>query len=359
MLINGQINGSGANQLYRNDDNSVFTQVNAQLAKMIGVQRWIDFDQDGFPDIISSGIMDSVWKDTMILYKNNGNGSFTAMSSTFPNVQASDISVFDYDNDSLPDFFITGVIDQTFNAFSAFFHNDGNGNFTMDSISFFHLFTGTSKWGDVDNDGDADILYDGIEFDNKAHSLIYLNDGFNNFSQMATNLPGTGEPGSVDWADIDHDGDLDVLLGGCFLMRNDGNGNFTDISPWFPGFFCLPALFTDYDLDGDDDIFLINYFGNSETTIFRNKLITSVNNINESKGFSLFPNPFSDYVKRMIDAKGEMKEFDLFTLDGRLLNKYFSQSSFTINTDELAAGNYFLKMEDSVVRLVKLQNQKE
>jgi len=44
---------------------------------------------------------------------------------------------------------------------------------------------------------------------------------------MITNLPGTGEPGSVDWTDMDNDGDLDVLLGGTYLMRNDGNGNFS------------------------------------------------------------------------------------------------------------------------------------
>ena len=67
--------------------------------------------------------------------------------------------------------------------------------------------------------------------------------------------------------DYDHDGDADVYLtnyGPNRLYRNDGDGTFTDVTAHAgPGLdeprWSTSASFTDYDADGDLDLFVANY----------------------------------------------------------------------------------------------------
>jgi hypothetical protein len=316
------------------------------------VQRWIDYDNDGWLDIISAGLIDSIWVDTTILHRNNGNGTFTTVPTNIPSFEGNDLQVYDYDHDSLPDLFVTGRTPVFINAFTALFHNTGNGNFTMDTASFRQLWTGTAKWGDLENDGDADILVDGIMNDNSFFTEIYLNDGAGNFTVQVNNLPGSGEPGTVDWADMDDDGDLDVLIGGTYLMRNDSNGVFTDVSPWFTGAFYLPAIFNDYDNDGDEDIFLLNYFGNDESTILRNDLLTGIPILQNKPTFSIFPNPVKS--KATIKSGNEDIIYNLYSPDSRFIRSFIGKNTFQIDISGISSGVYFLTDESkkSFIRIV-------
>jgi hypothetical protein len=344
LLINGQNNGSGMTELYRNDS-AVFTPVHPGLYNLIGIMRWIDYDHDGFLDIVGAGIEDSAFEVVSPLYHNNGNGTFSLVPTNLPPMTGSDIQVEDYDHDGLPDLFITGR-DINFSAITGTFHNDGNGNFTMDTVGFRQMWTGTAKLGDMDNDGDIDILYDGVENSIDAYSLIYLNDGNNHFTESITNLPPTGEPGCVDWADIDHDNDLDVLLSGSFLMRNDGGGNFTDISPWSAGLFMTPVMFVDYDNDGDADIFNVNFFNSDESTIYRNELISGIDPIDDEKKYSIYPNPVHSYATIDIQSIHDKMNVRLFNSTGSYLKNY--DCSFAeFNFSDLPAGFYFLEFSES------------
>ena len=88
-------------------------------------------------------------------------------------------------------------------------------------------------------------------------TLIILNNlsSAQTFTDLNSQLPGL-ENGSAAWADIDNDGDLDVLLSSN-LFRNDGNGIFTDVSPQpAQSVYAIPAMFMDYDKDSDADIFM-------------------------------------------------------------------------------------------------------
>jgi hypothetical protein len=344
LLINGQINGGGATELYRND-NSVFTPTHPPISHLIGIMRWIDFDHDGFPDIVGSGIEDSMFTVVSQLYRNNGNSTFSRVMTNLPPMTGSDIQVADYDNDSLPDIFITGR-DINFNAITATFHNDGGGNFSMDTASFRQMWTGTAKFGDVDGDNDLDIFYNGVEDDITPYSLIYLNDGNSHFAEAITNLPGTGEPGFVDWSDIDHDGDLDVLLSGTYLMRNDGNGNFADISPWPSFSFFIPSMFVDFDNDGDDDIFNVNFFDNNESTIYRNELLNGINNINDENNFSIYPNPVHSEAKFL---NNNSKDYSLmiFNLQGEEIKLQSLKNNTGFNLSFLSNGIYILQIKNS------------
>jgi len=128
--------------------------------------------------------------------------------------------------------------------------------------------------GDYDNDGDPDLFVANWE---DQQDFLYSNDG-GAFTRV------DGEAGLSDSAngcgptfgDYDNDGDLDLYVANYlyeqdFLYRNDG-GVFTRVdqtSGIVNAASGSLALFTDYDDDGDPDIFVSNYF-DEQDFLYRN-----------------------------------------------------------------------------------------
>ncbi|MBC7447279.1 MAG: VCBS repeat-containing protein, partial [Hymenobacteraceae bacterium] len=81
---------------------------------------------------------------------------------------------------------------------------------------------------DVDGDGDLDLLSASEPFDNM---LVLVNDGAGNFSATPT-MPVGDSPEYVEPADIDNDGDLDLLIANAWsnnvsVRINNGSGTFS------------------------------------------------------------------------------------------------------------------------------------
>ena len=102
-------------------------------------------------------------------------------------------------------------------------------------------FEGVNKssiaFADVDNDGDQDVLITGDNADGSPISKLYTNIGNGNFTEVfGTPFDGV-RLSSIAFADIDNDNDQDVLITGennlhqriAKLYTNDGNGNFTEV----------------------------------------------------------------------------------------------------------------------------------
>jgi hypothetical protein len=126
---------------------------------------------------------------------------------------------------------------------------------------------------DIDGDGFDDIfVVNGIGGGTAHPSQVYLNDGTGNFtdftaqSGVAAILAGV-DGYSIAAADYDADGDLDAYVTAHprdFLLRNDGNGVFTDVTTaagaggprteQFDGSASKIAAWGDYDNDGDMDV---------------------------------------------------------------------------------------------------------
>jgi hypothetical protein len=302
LLVNGQNGIAGppaVTTLYRNDGNDVFTVVASGLPGLIGIARWIDYDGDGWLDVIMGGIGNSFLVDSIRLFHNDTTGGFTEVPIDLPGYYASDISVVDFDVDGDMDFFFTGgtLSPSTF-PITRLYSNEGNAHFTQVPFPFIDLSTGTSAWADYDHDGDPDLLYDGLDSTIlQGRTLLYRNDSTRLFTLIDANLPGSGEPGSVDWADMDQDGDLDILIGGpTTLLRNDGNNVYTDITPvdFQQG---VPCSFGDMDRDGDEDVLIIaGSGGENGSSIHRNEWITAVQNIEDADQYLVYPNPVSDLL---------------------------------------------------------------
>jgi hypothetical protein len=142
----------------------------------------------------------------------------------------------------------------------------------------FSLGASDLAWGDYDNDGDPDLAVG-----SEGATVLYRNDA-GTLAPAATNpsvLPGYDEASSytgaydlrsITWADVDNDGDLDLLLPSVFdrgtfeystrLLRNDGDAGaawrFTDTSVSIDPTVHAQSAWADDDGDGDLDLLLTN-----------------------------------------------------------------------------------------------------
>ena len=177
--------------------------------------------------------------------------------------------------------------------------------------SYQRVFALDSTYEDVDAtffdaDGDKDLdLYvvsGGNEFYNKMpeqFDRLYLNDGRGNFSRALTALPPMYDNKScVRPCDIDHDGDLDLFVGGrvvgysygkspnSYLLINDGKGHFADHTDQLStglrkAGMITDAVWADYDGDKDADLILagdwmpIRIFANTNGKLTETRPITT------------------------------------------------------------------------------------
>ncbi len=136
---------------------------------------------------------------------------------------------------------------------------------------------------DAENDGDLDLYivsgsYESQHGSDALQDKFYLNDGKGHFQLNPQAIPQFLKSGScIKAADYDHDGDLDLFVGGrvepnkyplpvsSYILRNDssnGRVKFTDITAQVApelkgiGLIC-DALWSDYDNDGWQDLILV------------------------------------------------------------------------------------------------------
>jgi len=161
----------------------------------------------------------------------------------------------------------------------------------------------SSAFFDADNDGDLDLYVcsGGNEFPSSSSSLkdrLYFNDGNGNFKESDQWLPLRRYENSscVAPADFDNDGDIDLFVGirakpfnygePChgYLLRNDGTGNFEEVSgKMAPGLMDIgmvtDAKWLDYDQDGDLDLAIVGDW--MPITVFENESGSLKNNTEE------------------------------------------------------------------------------
>ncbi|MFT5336046.1 MAG: hypothetical protein ACI9YL_000038, partial [Luteibaculaceae bacterium] len=161
------------------------------------------------------------------------------------------------------------------------FTMEGQIDFSIESPITYHgnqitpLGFSESASGDIDGDGDIDLIVTGGDVNGPISTTVYINDGNANFTVKPSNLLAVNS-GTVELLDIDLDGDLDLFILGQIYSGesasryylNDGSGNFPipQVVLDFNGYEYLIGGMADFTGDGFPDIFYcgLESFGGEE-----------------------------------------------------------------------------------------------
>jgi hypothetical protein len=280
----------GQNALFRNNGNGTFTEVTKEAGLLQSRLRWnsgcafLDYDRDGHLDLFVGNYIDfdiktaptpdqanCTYKGIQVacgppgleggknlLYRNNGNGTFTDVSEKAGmwgtlGSYALSAGVADLDNDGWPDIYVAN--DSTS---ATFYQNQKDGTFKDMAIEAGVAYSPDGKpqagmgvsIGDYNRDGLLDIVKTNFAGDTDS---LYMNLGEGSFDDRTyqaglgvnTRLLGWG----VGFLDMDNNGWLDILVANGhvypevdgtqvdaayaerkYLYRNLRNGQFEDVS---------------------------------------------------------------------------------------------------------------------------------
>jgi hypothetical protein len=391
-----------ANLLFKNNCDGTFTNVTDEVGltnspALTFCSGFFDINNDGWQDLYIAN--DKFFPN--ILYKNNGDGTFTDISSSSGTnliVDAMSVTVDDFNNDGFLDIFITNTpnVVSTLSIGSILLQNNGDETFTDVSISS-RTQLDSYSWGssflDAENDGDLDLYVSCSYTDSSGYPsyAFYENQSDETFS--APNGIGFIGNNEVSYAsaigDVDNDGKVDILVSNGFntppflwqnqsvstnnylsislegnLSNRDGVGAMLEISVneekqfryimngegyltqnSLKEFFGIgEAEIVDYIkvkwLSGVEDV-IYNITVNQNITIVEGSAL-SVNDSDYNQ-FTFSPNPV--YEKGIINSKDIIQLIEVYSTGGKkVIDKVCNSNRVEIELGFLDAGIYFIKI---------------
>lgn len=173
-----------------------------------------------------------------------------------------------------------------FEPYAKLFRSLGDGRMADEVLAPFDLTMGSAgSVADHDGDGDLDLLL--LRFEQPA--VLLRNDGQGQFTDVTSDLGVVSGPTtSSAWGDIDGDGDLDLFVGSyrdieeedepgrSYLFENAGDGTFYDRSSELPAVlhrgYTRVAGFHDLNGDGLPELYVVNDVGSVTPNILLNNV---------------------------------------------------------------------------------------
>jgi hypothetical protein len=242
-------------RLFKNMGAYRFKEVNVMFKPVVdGSVVWGDYDQDDDLDLLVTG-RDVNNRLSTVIYRND-EGAFTETYTGVPGVYFGNADWGFFDSDGYLDILITG--DAGGQPYSAvyLYRNGVYKKLAQNLIPLKHSF---GKFGDLDGDGDLDIILSGEDEYGYPDCKVYSNEN-GVLVQVPTSIRALKNC-TIDLGDEDHDGDLDIVMTGESMERpytivyeNLGKFNFRDMMAGIPGISSGIAKWGNYDGDNDLDL---------------------------------------------------------------------------------------------------------
>lgn len=266
-LLTATTGTNGRLGIYNNQTNGAFSAFNLidsfEFCRGVAIGN---FNNDGVIDMVAIGKT----TNQSIVYLSGSAGTYNSFLLDSNSMILNDVVVADFDQNNLDDIVVIGQhsID--------FYRNNGLASFTKETI----LTTGTSPLvlecldlaiADIDNDGDIDIISG-----ETAGLVVYTNNGnavfTPNYYSIMPEVVVIVHP-----VDIDNDGDLDIVTKNAFgqvkWFSNNGNGVMTFEATLSNVPNCTAISTLDFNNDGLQDLYVsypnhISVFANDTTHSF-------------------------------------------------------------------------------------------
>ena len=334
---------------------------------------FLDYDNDGDQDLYlvngsSRKLMKEVNRPHDYLLRNNGDGTFsdvTAKSGLGDQEWSSGAAVGDFNNDGFLDLYVTNF------GPNKLYRNNGNGTFSdvSDKSGVAGPRWDMPKWsmgaafGDYDNDGHLDLYVTNFarfnyqadlppppsspcrmkgvpiacppdKYEGTQH-LLYHNNGDGTFTDVSDQAgitrkdPGRGF--AVAFSDFDNDGDQDIYVandsGPNFYYINQGKGKFVDASlesgtavdEFGNAQGSMGLTVGDYNRDGLMDIFVTNFI-DQRNTIYQNMGSHQFQDTTTNSGIGMTGFRYSGWGTKFFDFDND-GWLDLFFCNGHTMEQ--------------------------------------
>lgn len=257
--VSNKTKGSTSVDIYLNDGNG---QMVLKQSHPVGwypqdIQTG-DFDEDGHVDLLVAIYGGGLGHGTMRLFRGSGDGSFDIGPGFSAKVNGKGLNpcrmdVADLNKDGHLDFVVEMNNDWALNVH----WGDGKGHFTPKHSCSNGQNPGNTEIVDLNNDGWPDIV-SGSQY---TSLFVHLSDCAGGYAAPVQYLKGTSRRQPIVVGDLDDDGDADILVANssaryASIMINDGEGGFVEKGRIdFPDGTGLAKL-ADFDGDGRTDCVL-------------------------------------------------------------------------------------------------------
>ncbi len=250
----------------------------------------VDMNGDFLDDVVR------VSSSALIIDFQQPDGSFqqTVFPYGFQNQPSWSICAGDLDNNGFNDLLFGGGSKVSFLLANA------DGSAYTEKVAPEPIFSQRSTFADIDNDGHLDAFV----CNDLGQSQPFRNDGTGQLSLDQTLVETSPLPGNYAaiWTDYDNDGDIDLYITKCLggappgdpsrtnlLYRNNGDGTFSEVgaeSGMNDNAQSWSTVFEDFDNDGDFDAFIVNH--DFQNRLLRNNGDGTFTNVIAGSGINAF-----------------------------------------------------------------------